>query len=49
LSGIGKIKLSGVFEGFTVSKSSASPEVKGTPVTDFIEAEQERAPKAIDN
>ena len=38
---VGKVKLSGVFEGFTISKSSASPDVKDTPVTDAIEVASE--------
>eukprot|EP00354_Favella_ehrenbergii_P002189 CAMPEP_0170477704 /NCGR_PEP_ID=MMETSP0123-20130129/18892_1 /TAXON_ID=182087 /ORGANISM="Favella ehrenbergii, Strain Fehren 1" /LENGTH=52 /DNA_ID=CAMNT_0010749555 /DNA_START=332 /DNA_END=490 /DNA_ORIENTATION=+ len=34
-----KLNTSGVFEGFTISKSSASPDLKASPVTDAIEAE----------
>jgi len=36
---VGKLNTSGVFEGFTISKSSASPDLKASPVTDAIEAE----------
>ena len=49
MSDAGKVKVSGVFEGFTISKSSASPEVKDTPVTDAIEVATEQAPKSYDH
>ena len=35
---LGKLATSGVFEGYTISKSAVSPELKDTPVTDAIEA-----------
>ena len=38
-SELGNLKMSGVFEGYTISKSSASPEIKGTPVTEAIDVE----------
>ena len=48
---LGNLSMSGIFEGYTISKSSVSPELKGTPVTDAIEVEvdpHEQA-KKLDN
>ena len=43
-------RISGVYEGFTIHKTSTSPEVQGTPITDAIDlAESEQAKAIVDN